>query len=279
MKKGLEAFTPLQVAAIRIVIAALSLMPFYLRHLTRLSRQQWIVIGLVGVIGNGIPAFLFPLAETHINSASAGVLNALSPLFALILGQLFFGFKFSSQQNVGVIIGFAGAVVLVMAGGQGVNLFEHITYSLLVVLATVGYGMSTLLIKKYLNETPPILSTGLSFTLIALPYGIYLFFSDLPTVMKTVPQAWESLFFVLILGAIGTALAVFLYYKLVQLTDPIVAASVTYVIPIVALGWGLLAGEQIAPGQYGGMAIILAGVFLANRKRKAIPKKPYLPQR
>ena len=269
MKKGLEAFTPLQVAGFRLVFAALTLFPFIWRRLSHVKAQEWRVILLVGIVGNGLPAFLFPLAETKISSASAGILNGLSPLFALVIGQVFYGFRFSKQQNWGVVIGFVGAVVIVLGGGGPLDLFDQITYSLAVVLATVGYGLSTVTIKKYLNHTPPILSTGLAFLMMALPYGLYLmFFADLGATFASHPEAWASLGYLAILGAIGTALAVYLYYRLIQMTDPIVASSVTYLIPLVALGWGLLAGESISGGQVLGMGIVLVGVYLANRKRK-----------
>jgi drug/metabolite transporter (DMT)-like permease len=273
MKKGLESFSPLQVAGLRLVSAAFTLLPFMVPKLTRLSRTQWQAILAVSIIGNGLPAFLFPLAETQISSGSAGILNGLSPLFALVLGQLVFRMTFTRAQNVGVLIGFVGAVVLIVSGGGELDLFTHMSYSLAVVLATVGYGTSTLIIKRYLNETPPIVSTGLAFVMMAIPYGLYLlFFSGLGEAFTIEPQAWASLSYVVILGAIGTALAVYLYYRLIQMTDPIVASSVTYVIPIVAVLWGLLAGESFTAGQAVGMAIVLLGVYLSNRKRKPQPR-------
>jgi drug/metabolite transporter (DMT)-like permease len=275
MKKGLESFSPIQVAGFRLVFAAMTLFPFIWGKLGQLQPRQWRMILLVGVVGNGLPAFLFPLAETMISSASAGILNGLSPLFALVIGQVFFGFRFSRQQNWGVMIGFVGAVVIVIRGGGELDIFDQITYSLAVVLATVCYGLSTVTIKKYLNQTPPILSTGLAFLMMAVPYGLYLlFFGGVRAVFVSDPQAWISLGYVAILGAIGTALAVYLYYRLIQMTDPIVASSVTYLIPIVALGWGLLAGESITAGQVLGMGIVLIGVSLANRKKRpsALPK-------
>jgi drug/metabolite transporter (DMT)-like permease len=191
-----------------------------------------------------------------------------------VIGQVFYGFRFSKQQNWGVLIGFVGAVIIVLGGGGKLDLFDQITYSLAVVLATVGYGLSTVTIKKYLNQTPPILSTGLAFLMMAIPYGLYLlFFGQIDVVFAESPRAWASLGYVAILGAVGTALAVYLYYRLIQMTDPIVASSVTYLVPIVALAWGLLAGESISWGQVLGMGVVLVGVYLANRKRRrALPE-------
>ncbi|MEM9983593.1 MAG: EamA family transporter [Bacteroidota bacterium] len=271
MKKGLESFSPLQIAGLRLIAAALTLLPFLFKVKYKLSKVEKRAILVVGIVGNGIPAFLFPLAETHISSASAGVLNALSPLFALLLGQLVFQLQFSKAQNVGVFIGFIGAVFLVLAGGGELDMFTQLSYSGLVILATVGYGLSTIIIKRYLNETPPVLATGLAFCLMAVPYGLYLILGGgLPVTYAAAPDFWESLLYVVILGSIGTALAVYLYYRLIQMTDPIVASSVTYLIPVVALAWGLLDGEQFSSGQWVGMGIILLGVYLSNRKKAKV---------
>ena len=266
--RGLEAFTPLQLGAIRIVIAAAVLLPFVIGKAKKVKKTEWKFILLIGLLGNGIPAFLFPLAETRITSASAGILNMLSPLFVLVLGLLFFGFAFTRRQSLGVVLGLIGVLVLLSAGGQDVDLFEHISYSMLVVLATLGYGLSTVMIKKYLNETPPILASGFGLLSVAVPYLIYLLtISDISTVFAENPLAWESFVYVFILGSLGTAVALIMFYSLLQRTNPIFSASITYVMPIVALMWGLLDGEQIGVMQLLGMGIIFIGVFLANAQK------------
>ncbi|MEO1448572.1 MAG: EamA family transporter, partial [Bacteroidota bacterium] len=265
MKKGLEAFSPLQIAALRLVIAALTLLPVVIRQLRKVRREEWRYIIAVGIVGNGIPAFLFPLAETELNSASAGVLNALSPLFVLLLGQWFFGFAFAARRKWGVVLGFLGACVLVLGGEDEVDLLLHAGYAMLVVVATVGYGLSTNIMKRHLNQTPATLASGGGFLVAALPYGLYLLLgSDIGTVMQSHPAAWSSLGYIFILGALGTAISLVIFYRLVQTTDTLVAASVTYVIPLVALGWGLLDGETFSGIQYAGMLIILGGVWLAR---------------
>ncbi|RMG55386.1 MAG: EamA family transporter [Bacteroidetes bacterium] len=270
MKRGLEVFTPLQVAALRLVIAGGVLFPLVWNKARRLSRREWTAALTVGLVGNAIPAFLFPLAETQINSATAGILNALSPLFVLVLGLSFFGARFSGRQTLGVLIGFAGALVLVLGGQGPISTGGRVGYALLVVLATVGYGLSTNLMKRYLNETPALLASGFALFGASLPYLLYLiFFSGLGKTMAQ-PGAWMSLSYIAILGAVGTAAALIVFYRLVQLTDPIFSSSVTYLIPLVALGWGLLDGERLEPLQFVGMAVILAGVYLANRKGKAV---------
>lgn len=269
IKRGLEVFTPMQIGALRMSIAAVVMLLFVWPHLLKLPRRTWAAVAVIGVTGNAIPAFLFPLAETRISSAGAGILNALSPLFVLVVGLLFFGFRSSTRQVVGVFIGFLGALLLILAGQGEINLGEHVSYSLLVVVATVGYGLSTNIMKKYLNDTPALVASGAAIFCAALPYSVYLlFFSGVGHTVTSTPSGWTGLGYIFILAVVGTALASALFYRLIQLTDPIFSASVTYFIPIIALGWGLLDREQLRLPQFVGMGIILLGVYLANRKRR-----------
>lgn len=268
IKKGLEAFNPYQLGGLRIVIAAGVLLPFALAKSKKLSRNEWKFIFVVGIIGNGIPAILFPLAETKINSATAGALNTLSPLFVLLLGYLFFQFVFTPRQVLGVIIGLGGALLLILTGGGEIDLASNTLYASFVILATIGYGLSTNIMKRHLNHTPSVLASGYALLSVSLPYGIYLlFFSGIKDVFETHPSAWTAFGYIIILGAFGTALALVLFYRLVQLTSPLFSASVTYFIPIVALSWGILDGEVFTLLQYLSMLIILAGVYLANKKQ------------
>ncbi len=266
MERGLLAFSPLQVAALRIVIAGLVLLPFLLTSLRKVKKEAWPYILLVGLIGNAIPAFLFPLAETVITPGSAGILNTLSPVFALVVGVLLFGFQFSSRKVWGILISFAGALILVLAGAQEIDLLTHLAYSGLVVLATLGYGFSVNLIKKYLQEVSALHISTLALLAMAMPYGLYLLFgTDVGQILTEHPQGWSSLGYIAILAALGTSIALILFNRLVQLTDPVISASVTYLIPMVAVGWDLVAGISLFPGQWLGMGIVLLGVWLVNK--------------
>lgn len=266
MKKALLAFSPLQIGALRMLVAGLVMLPFLIGKASQLRRRDWIFVVAVGFFGNGLPAFLFPMAETQINSASVGMLNSLSPLFTLIIGVLFFRLPFVWTKSVGIILGFVGAAILVLAKDQSIDALQHVQYALLVVLATIGYGLSTNIMKSFLSELPTLLASGFALVSVAIPYSLYLVVgSDVLSVFQSDPQAWTSFLFIVILGAVGTALALIWYYRLLRLTDPIISSSVAYVIPMVALAWGLLDGEQINGMQYVAMGIILVGVWLANR--------------
>ncbi len=267
MDKGLETFSPIQIGALRMAITGLCLLPFCLSYVPAIPKEDWKIFPLLGILGNGIPAFLFPLAEQGINSATAGILNALTPVFALIFG-VFFGVIITSRKILGILLGLGGASVVTLGGSQGVG--GNIGYALIVVFATMLYGLNVNIMKKYLNATHPIAITGFSILSVALPYGVYLLlYADLAQTM-TKPGAWESLGFISILAILGTALSTLIFYHLVQITDAIRSSSVTYLMPIVACFWGLFRAERedITLIQIGGMLIILIGVYIVNHKKK-----------
>ena len=267
IKRGLDSFSATQVGALRLVIAGVAVIPLIWGQAHRVKREEWKWILLVGVIGNALPAVLFPLAETRLNSASVGTINVMSPIFVLIFGVLMFQLRVSWGQVVGIVLGLIGVLMLILLGtNESVSLSEHLLYASAALVATVGYGFSTNIMKRYLLAVPATLGPSYALFFMAIPYAIYLIgWGDLKTVFDTHGQtAWNSLGAITLLGLFGTALALVLFYRLIQLTSPIVAASVTYLIPLVALAWGLSDGESLNVWQYLGMAVILVGVYRVN---------------
>ncbi len=269
MDKGLDAFSPYQIGCLRMVFATLCMLPFGLRHIKSTPKHLWKYFPLVGVIGNGIPSILFPLAETQINSATAGILNGLTPVFTLLVGLLFFGTVFSWSKMGGIFLGLLGGGLVILGGRQGLE--GNISYAFIVVFAAMLYGISVNLMKKFLNEAHPIAIATFTIASISIPCAIYLLFSDLPQVFATNEAALPSLGFIFILAAFGTAASTVLFYHLVQITDPVRSSSVTYLMPIVACMWGFLRtdSEIITWLQVAGMLVILAGVYLLNKKKVA----------
>lgn len=273
MSKGLEAFDPYQIGSLRIIIASLCLLPFGLHHIKTIPKQLWIYFPLVGIIGNGIPAVLFPLAETQINSATAGMLNGLTPVFTLLIGLAFFGITFSWQRLGGIVLGLIGGGLVILGGSQGLE--GSVTYSLIVVFAAMLYGISVNMMKKYFNGVHPIAISAFTVGSISIFGIIYLLFSNLPHIFQTDPEAYSSFGYIFILAAFGTAASTVLFYHLVQITDPVRSSSVTYLMPIIACIWGLVRekAEDISLIQIGGMVVILAGVYLLNKKTPEIDPK------
>lgn len=267
MKKGLVIFSPAEVAAMRICSAGLFMIPLVVPKMRGLSLAQWLWLAVSGATGSFLPAFLFTNAQTQLSSGLTGVLNAITPLFVLIIGVLFFRQKALSQQIVGLLLGFTGSVLLTISGNGALG--DVNWYALLVIAATFCYGANLNLIKFKLEGIRPITITGLSLGIFTFPLLAYLLgYSKLLHHLKHTDGAWLAFSYILILGIIGTALALILFNRLVQLSSPIFASSVTYLIPLVALAWGVLDGEDLRPIHLLAMLIILMGVYITNKKKK-----------
>jgi len=263
MKKGLHIFSYTQVADLRMSLAWLSLLPLVWSQLKKTPAHFWIPLAVVGLFGNGIPAFLFTKAQTQLDSSLTGILNALVPLFTLLIAVFVFKIKVKWHNILGILIGLTGAIWLV--AGDGV-VMENAHYAWFVVVATICYAISLNTIKNYLGELNPIHITGLAFFFVGPPTLIHLFSTNFLEIMNTQEKAWSALGYIFILAVIGTSMAVAIFNKLVARTTAIFASSVTYLIPIFAIMWGVIDGEQIALQHILGTAIIFAGIYLVNKQ-------------
>jgi drug/metabolite transporter (DMT)-like permease len=266
IKQGLKVFDPEEVGAIRVSAAALFLLPAALYRLNHLRLKHFAKLFLSGMMGIFIPAFLFAVAQTRLDSSVAGILNTLTPIFTMIIGALLFQQRFRMVSIIGIVLGFAGTFMLMLsrvAGRvEGVNL-----YALLIVVACVLYGSNLNFIKFKIADLSPMTITSVALLLLGPLSLAYLFgFTGFVGKFATHPRAWEAFGYTVLLGIMSTATATFLFNRLVKISTPLFASSVTYVMPIVAVMWGVLDGERLYVGHYLGMAAIIGGVYLANRK-------------
>jgi drug/metabolite transporter (DMT)-like permease len=263
VKKSLIVFDASQVGSLRIVAAFCFFLPFFLVNLKKIPLNKTHLFLLVGCLGNLFPAYLFSLAGSKLDSGVSGALNSTTPLFTLIVGGLFFGNKITSQQALGIILGFVGALLLVVAGTKGLQFNNYAFY---VIAATVLYGFNLNITKKYLTELnlSPFLITAFIFMTIG-PVAIVVLFSGDFMDKVMLPKAQMPLAFSILLGVLGSAVAMVLFNKLIQVTSAVLASSVTYLIPIVAILWGLFDGESLQIQHFVGMGIILVGVYLVNK--------------
>lgn len=267
MKKGLLAFSPAEVAGIRILSASVFLLPVALRNLKNIRRKQWQFLFISGFFGSLLPAFLFPLAQTRIDSGITGILNALTPLFTILLGVFFFHLRLNLRIVTGIITGFLGSVILVLADGSG-DLTKINLFALFIILATLFYGLNVNIIKYFLGDLKPVHIASVSMMLIGPFAFLYLIlFSNMKAVVMLQDQGLMSLFYIVILGVVGTAIAMILFNNLIKLTNTVFASSVTYLIPVIAVIWGIIDGETLRLAHYGGMAAIIIGVLVANKGR------------
>lgn len=265
MKRGLEQFTPPQVAAIRLSVAFICLFPFVIGHIKKIEPSRWKFILVSGMLGNGIPAFLFTAAQTRVSSSAAGVLNSLTPVFTVITGYLLFKSTFSALRITGVFIGLLGAVILIVMHGEG-KFSADVYHSSLIVLATLFYGISVNTIRNKLFELRPLHIAGFALSLAGIPAMIYLFTTDFPQRIASGSAAQISFMYVCLLAIFGTALSVVLFNYLIKISGALFSTSVTYLIPIVAVLWGVLDGESLGAGLLIGMFLILSGVYLIGKK-------------
>lgn len=271
MKRGLRdemnqpVLRPEQVAALRLGIAGLVLLPISIHAIRKIRPSDWKWLAVVGVIGSGIPAVLFTISQQYLDSSVAGILNALTPLFTLIVGMAIFRRVVMPRQVLGVLIGLGGAVSLISLRGFGDT--ENWTYSILIVIATFFYGISVNTISSKISHIPPLHITALSLLIAGVPWSIYLATTNVSEIILQNPHGMKSLGYVCLLAILGTAMANVLFFRLAQQTGPLFASSVTYLMPLVAVGWGLLDGEQLNILHFICALIILTGVWLVNMKK------------
>ncbi|WP_291914325.1 DMT family transporter [Chitinophaga sp. CB10] len=267
MKIGLEAFRPYQVASLRLVAAGLALLPFLPKALKATPIRKLPIIILSGLLGNGIPAFLFCLAETRIDSSLAGILNSLTPLMALVTGFLIFKAPIKKKQLTGVCVGLLGVVLLFSSKGVATDKYWY--YGLLVIAATISYGANISLVGHHLQGFGSLQLGSIAMFFCGMFTLPVLLFTDFFPQFAGPAAPWRSLGAGLILGVMGTGVAAVLFYLLIRRAGGMAASMVTYALPIVAMGWGFLANEPITWMQVACMFIILFGVYLVNKAKKA----------
>lgn len=265
MKRGLEAFTSDEVAALRISIAFLFLTPLYVKHYKIDLKKYFVGLIIMGFFGNLIPAFLFTKAETQISSSLAGMLNALTPLFAVIVSFIWMKARPSGVKISGIIVGFIAATCLMLFDKTD-DTFQNMIYSLLVLIATICYAISANGIKRYLGDLNSVTATVWAFTFTGPIALIYLFgFTDFTIHLSQNELAISSLGYISILAIVGTALSVIFYNVLIKSAGVLFASSCTYLIPVVAVLWGVFDGENVNFAQILSIIAIILSVYLINR--------------
>lgn len=268
IKRSLAVFLPEQVGAGRLAFALFFFIPFLAQQSRQPEvrvavRHRWVALLASAIVGFVIPAFLFAEAGAHLSSSLAGALNSLSPLFTLILGGVFFGQSLKIRQVGGILLGLTGSLLLVFFSATGA--FQINGYALLIVLATLCYGLNTNLIGRYLSHLPALVSTAWLFAFAGPIALLTLMPTDfLGRLIQSGPYN-ASVWALVTLGVLGSGLMSIFFNRVMQLSSPLFAASVTYLIPIVALMWGVLDGEKVYAVQFVGMGVCLAGIWLVNK--------------
>ncbi|OBX25313.1 drug/metabolite transporter (DMT)-like permease [Gelidibacter algens] len=267
MKKALLGITPYQLGALRTVLTGLFLFSVGIKAVKSIDKRQWKWLILSGFLGSFFPAFFFAIAETEIDSSVASILNSLVPLNTVLMGFAVFGIASTKRQIVGVIVGFIGTALLILKGAE-LNPNQNYLYALFVILSTVMYAANVNIIKRYLQNVKPLHIAVGNYVGIFIPALVVLLWSGFFTeTTYTAPNFKMALLYVGILSLFGTALSKVLFNSLIQMSTPVFASSVTYLMPLVALMWGVLDGEGFSAWQGLAAFVILIGVFLSHKRK------------
>lgn len=267
IKKALIAFDPIEVACLRISISSIAFVPFLLWQLKNVDWSQWKYFLLVGLTGSGIPAFMYAIAQTQISSTMSGVLNSLTPIFTLIVSIFIYKNPFNLNKVQGVLLGFIGATMLFVLGDNG-STGSNQWYGLFVVMGTFCYGFSSNIVQHNLTGIRSLIISAVSFCMIGPPALAYLCTTDIYSNIITHEYGLQSLGAIVFLALAGTVMASILFYYLVQVTDAVFGSTVAFIMPIVAIIWGIFDGEIFLITDFIGMILILGGVYMIKKKQK-----------
>ena len=266
IKKSLVGLTPFQLGALRIILSGFFILLVGFKTLKKVKKEHWKWLVISGFLGTFFPAFFFAIAETEIDSAIASILNSLVPLNTILFGFAVFKIASTKRQILGVIIGFIGTSILIGKGAE-LNPNQNYLFAGFVIISTVMYAFNVNIIKRYLQDVKPITIAAGNFVAIIIPAFIVLLLTNFFS-QETFnsPRLKMALVYITILSLFGTAIAKVLFNNLVQIATPVFASSVTYLMPIVAVFWGVMDGESFSFIQFLATLIILLGVYLANKK-------------
>lgn len=266
MKLALRTYDLFQVAGFRIFISSILFLPLTIKHFRKITLQNLPFLLIVGFVGNAIPAFLFTVAQTKIDSSMAGILNSLTPLSTLLIGLYLFKEKTGLINVIGIFIALLGAVGLMIKSNPESFFAGANWYGIFVVLAASFYGVSVNVIKHKLNNLDGMAIASLSFFVTGPICGVILLFSDFSPVFQS-DMAGTDFLYILLLAFFSSVLAVIGFNILIKHTTAIFASSVTYIIPIFAVMWGAIYGENLVINDLLWAIIIITGVYLVNLKK------------
>lgn len=264
MKIANEELTGIEIGSIRIFAAGLVFLPFSIFHLPKIPRGKLLLVIVSGFLGSFFPAYLFAIAiENKIDSSLAGILNSLTPILVIVIGIIFFKSSIRRKKITGVIVGFIGLVILSLSEG-GISL-QNYAFASLILLGTLMYAFNINIVSKYLKEVEPMHIATVSLSFMTVFAGILLWYQGVGIKLQQNNNVLIPVIIAALLGIIASALATALFYVLIKRAGGLFASLVTYAIPVVAIFWGVSAGEQVTIIQIACLFMILGGVYLANK--------------
>lgn len=265
IKKSVAIFPSEQVALLRLAISGIAFIPLVIQQWRKIDWSRFHFFVMVGLLGSGIPAFLFAFGQQRISSSVAGILNSLVPLFTLVIGILVFRAKLIWAKVFGVLLGLVGAAMLILFSSDS-GLSGDVGYALLIVLAAMCYGANSNIVGNVFRDVSSKVISTVSFASVGIPSVIIILMAtNFTEILTTHPDGWRGLGYVSLLALVGTVMASMIFFQLIKWTSPVFASMVAYIMPIVSVFWGVIDGEAIAWYHFVGMGLILSGVYLSRK--------------
>lgn len=281
--KSLEAFTPMQVSGLRMSIGGFILLPWVIKYTFftknipghsqgnisfKLTRQDYFYLGISGIIGIGIPSYLFSVAGKFIPSGLSGIITALTPIFTIIIGAVLYHEKITKKGALGVLFGLLG-VIVIFAPSLLQTTSIPVFPTFLALISTLMYGYNINLLKYRLSHLPPLAKTAFPLFFVAVIYVLILSQTNVQEVFETRPAlAWRAFKYVFLLGFFGSAVSMILFNLIIKKTSALAASTNTFIIPLVAVFWGILNEEVFTWNSIAGLLLIIVSLIVIVKPSK-----------
>jgi drug/metabolite transporter (DMT)-like permease len=269
MKRGLEGFTYIEVGLIRSSLAGIVLFPFAIYHIRKVKKHHIKPLALSVALGTFIPNLLFAKAQTQIGGGMTGILNALSPLFIVVIGTVFFKTKSDKSVWYGVLLGLLGCAIMLYFT-QGVQTKGNSLYSMIILLTAFMGAMNVQIIHHYLNDIKPLALASVTLSTASVMSSTYLFTQTNVWEHIQQPKGQLSFLYVAILAIIGSAVALILFNHLLSISNAVFSSAITYLMPVVSVSWGFLDNEPFMWAHGAGMVLIFTGIYITNLKKRGL---------
>jgi len=264
-----RGFAPVEVTFARLALGSAALFPVVAARREALPRSAalWARIGLAALFANAIPYLLFAVAEQSVDSSTAGVINATTPLWTVTLAVAVRHQKsVTARQCAGLVVGFGGTLLIFSPWHSAYSVTS--AGGLECLAASISYAISYVYMDRFLARRgmSPITLSACQLLVAAALLAV-----ALPLSGAGAPQvSATSLASLVILGVLGTGVAYVLNYQIITSEGATVAATVTYLLPVVAIVLGVVVlGETVTITVLAGIALVLAGVALTRRPEQA----------
>ena len=263
IKKGLVTFSANDTMAIRLVLTSLFLVPVMCLYWKRLNKKHILPLVLSAILGNSLPQLLYTIAQQHIPSSLAGMLNSMMPLFALIWAITLFGEKVKTIHVVGLLVGFVGVIGL--AFKDSLHFEQSYVFGfVLIIFANVCYGIIINIVKKRLHDLDGLSIVAFTFMFLGPLAAGYMCCVDVSHYVYN-PHFTMSLVSIGLMSLLGNVLAASVFNILMKFVSTVFAAATMYIVPVFAIMWGSFDGEHIVFIQLVWTLVVLLGVYLVNR--------------